>query len=366
MEVITAAKLGGGTTIFTTRVIPDFNSKVIDLQSLAEHDMNKMLNLWGVDDEQIYPRSMLKERVGSHALSIRMVAGYLKLHPNKKIQDFVGANILNEIQDEGDVRKENKAKRTLEYYWHQLPDNFKLFMVKFSLLRTSSTMELIERTSLSLVGGWQEILESLLERRLIMLESDGTLTAHPLVKEFFATKSSKSELFKAHMEFSSYFSSLVTDEQAKCFEDAASLVEATYHAGKAESWLKFHILFDQRLNNGVQRHLGDVLGAWDDFLQLALMGQSQSDSSLIKKERPSYYFSAAAYAFKKLGKFAASFHQHALAAQKAFGSGDLEQEWARQINNCATVSVTLGRLDIAADCLELNAVGLKTIIPAFN
>lgn len=361
IEIISASKISGGRAIFTTRVIPDLSSQIINLQSLNKDDVYELMEKWEINEEQIHPKNILISKIGCHALSIRMLAGFLKIHPEMTILDFTNVSILDNIPDESGFLKKNKARRTLDYYWEKLPALYREFLSISSLLRVSISIHLIENTYLGQIDDWQKILDSLIERRLVILESDGTFTSHPLVREYFSFKLSGQESLYHHSEFSEYFSNFIKEYQPEEYTRLSSLVEAAYHSGKSKNWSQFHHIFDIRLNRGVTRYLGDVIGAWEDFLDLALIGQSQEASSKIKINKPSYYYSAAAYALKKLGKLNKAFHQHALAAKIAYDTNDIEEEWARQINNCATVSLSLGRLDIASKCLKLNLLGLHSI-----
>lgn len=299
-QMIDVIKSSGSIAIFTTRTLPSFSSCVIDLQHLTTQDTINVLRAWNLKGSTAEFRKAIRNNIGKHALSVRLIAGYLDRINARHILQVEKIDSLAQIDDEADTRSANKAQRLLEYYWTELDEKQKQFMVAFSLLRRSTSLSMLMDTVLDKRNDWEQVEEDLLTRRLLIIEDEGTLTAHPLVKLFFANKGSNSESKRLHRIYSAYFESLTKSTHPTSLVNAQPLIEACYHAALGELWDDFHRIFDHRLNNGVARLLGEVLGAWEDFLELVELVRQLKGKETITSQRPDYYESAAAYALKKL------------------------------------------------------------------
>lgn len=360
-QIIDVISRSDSVAIFTTRVMPSFPTHVIDLQHLSIDDACRILKAWGLRGMDNQFQDVVEAYIGTHALSVRIIAGFLDRTPSRCIEDAKTIGSLSSIENEGDTRYANKAQRVLESYWKTLSNNHKLFMFALSLLRSSARLSLIVDTVLNKGLEWESVEQALLRQRLLILEDDGTLTAHPLVKRFFQEKCPSEQACQIHSLYSDHFEQSVNTTHPHTLEQARPLVEACYHAAHAGRWDKFRRIFEHRLNDGERRHLGDSLGAWDDYLGLVALALESRAPNPLDTHKPSYYESAMAYGLKKTGKLDEAVDWHLEAALKALTHGDPNEEWGRQVNNCGTVSIALGRLSEALSFFHLNAVSLNDI-----
>lgn len=360
-KILSTIESSLSAAIFTTRVIPSIKSCVIDLEHLQHDEAIEILRAWNIKGTPEDFDTAIRKYIGTHALSVRIVAGYLDQTKTRHVTAIKEIASLAAIKDESDARHANKASRVLDNYWSKLSNDQRQFMEGLSMLRRSTSLDMLQGTALDELTDWEAIETDLLNRRLLVLEDEGTLTAHPLVKLFFAEKCSDSRSDTLHREYSEYFQRAVLPENPQDSFEARLLVEACFHAAQGGMWEEFHRLFDQRLNAGAKRLLGDVYGEWEEFLSLTKLALGEEESRPISKKQPSYYESAAAYALKKTGRLAEAVERHSTAALIAIDNGDPDEECARQINNCASLSIALAEFRNSLTYFRLNAAGLESI-----
>jgi hypothetical protein len=107
----------------------------------------------------------------------------------------------------------------------------------------------------------RRVLESLVSRHLVLRESDGSLTAHPAVRDHFALLGSAADRGDQHALLRQQLMSLVHQPGLKHPQDRVTLdlvEEAIYHAQQAGKTAEAFRLYEETL--GGLRHLGWKLG----------------------------------------------------------------------------------------------------------
>lgn len=365
LEDILAAAINGKTTLLvTTRVPLPYNIERLYLDALSEEDTAQLLGRWGHATPPNQLRRFIRKTVGGHALSVRILAAMMKGRTRGSMGPLDMS--LLDAPDEVDRLRANKAKRVLEYYQEHLTEVARVFMECFSVFRRPIAVSTVLTcfsaiTSIATFtkGDLRPVIQDLLERRLLIVETGSLLTVHPLVREYFSRQISV-ELGQAlHREIARYYVECFEGREPRSFDEYLILFDACYHAASSEDWTFFHNLFFHRLNREHENYIGNTLGAWEEFVELVSLTFPCRDLSGEPVIYPAYYRSAAARGLKHLGRSLEARKQY-IACIK-LSAVQQEGETARYINNFLSLSISMGDLVTACKLAPLNAGTLKWI-----
>lgn len=368
-DLFLAAIKGACTVIITSRIPLELDIKRIDLGPLAERDVISILKKWGVSATDRQLQRMIKKQIGSHALSVRIIAGFIKTHKNNAIE-LLKRLSLDKIPDEADPLKANKAARILDYYYKFLPGASIAFMQCFSIFRrpvaTSVILDCFSRdlgeetlNKLLVKTDLRPIIRDLIDRRLLILESGQLLSAHPTVRDYFRNRVEPEKTKPLHKTIALYYAGKYSDNTPNEFNEALKYFEICYHSAHSEQWSLFHKIFYKVLNREHENYLGNTIGAWEEFLDLALLAYPDRELTKPPVIESSYYSSAVARSYKHLGQSSKSRKEYIRCLDLC--SETKATETARYVNNFMSLSIYMGRLDTARHLVPLNIATLKWI-----
>ena len=369
-EIIEAAYRGQSTVLVTSRIPLESVFKTIDLTHLSEEEAISILKEWGISDSTEVLRYAIKSHIGTHALSVRIMAGFMKAEGLDNFSCLENLHPAKDVYDEADPLKINKATRILRFYQEFLSAEELAFMRTFAIFRRAlpktTIFEIFQENfgnnaiNSPLKGIDLNILiDKLKERRLLLQENETEFMCHPLVRDYFFTQLSLEETYPIHQKLSRYFLDIAESRKPKTLEEAQPLFEACYHASKAKKWKMYHHIFSQLINRGLSFYLGYVLGAWEEFLSLAALAYPNEDLTQKPEYLPEFYYGAIALSLKRLGQSreAVPFYFKSI---REYVKSD-PKETARQINNLFILFCSMGDFQLANYLTELNIVAIDWI-----
>ena len=203
------------------------------------------------------------------------------------------------------------------------------------------------------------IVAGLLERRLLTASPFGEISCHPTVREYFAKHADQEQGSLAPIHRHLAAEALGgAPWQPDSFEEAVPLISACRHAGEGGDWGLFDDLFRNRLMRGFRDHLCDTLGAWDEALRLAMIGESAEFPPQLGIQ-PGYYPITVARCLKHLGRTSESRSRYVRGLKRVASSRD--PETAMYVNNLMTLLIWRGELTSADWLVELNIRALSWI-----
>ena len=336
--------------LVTSRIeINDIDSKVIYLKELSHNDSLAVLKKWDLPFAEIELNQLVEKYIGQHALSLRIMAGYLKEKGIRNISVLEGIQ-GGDICDEGDSLKTNKAYRVLKYYEEKILENDQLYAIRlFTLFRKGITLRGFKSVLVEVdyfpKEKIEETLVTLETYRLIIEGDGGQLTCHPLVREYF------SEHFSHDEKLNRFLCAYYENQKPQGLID--NLIEACYHAARAKQWEHFHHLFSVEINNKREFRLGYVFGDWESYLSLTCQVFEEESTKKRPQVCPAYYFGTAAMALKRTGQSSQAVYSYFDAIQE-YAEEEDGLETARQVNNLINLFISMGCLAFARRLLSLN------------
>ncbi|MCP4581479.1 MAG: SIR2 family protein [candidate division Zixibacteria bacterium] len=369
-DIIESAIMGNSVVLITSRVPVNNGFTSIFLGQLNEDDAVNILKEWnipGTDDELKYA---IRNHIGRHALSVRILAGFFKTENLDHLHQIQNLDPVRNLPDEADPLRANKVARVLEFYQKFLSKDAIAFMKAFSIFNRpvseSTVIEIFHEDlgedsvtfQLSNVN-LSRLITELKNKRLLLAEYGTELVCHPLVRECFKNQTSIAEARPLHKRLLNHYLSLSEEQYPKTIEEAIPLFQACYHAAKSELWDSYHKTFGTFLNRGIKYYLGYVIGAWEEFLALAKLVFPNEDISNFPEFEPAYYHGAIALSMKRLGysKEAVTHYVHSI--HEYIKTNPIES--ARQINNLLITNVSIGNLQYGANLIQINIAAINWI-----
>jgi len=305
------------TTRYTMKDLDDWENsgyENLELTDLSEPDALLMLRNRGVegDDEQI---KEVIERYKEHALSLTLLAGYLKKHYKGDIEQAPGEEfVLNDRKRFKDVDK------LLRKYAEKMSEAERVFLNIFSLFRQDVTEDdftgvfrkeiedakfndvLVKMDKLD----FRDLIEGLVDWRLIACdEAKKTYSIHPLIKGYFETDFEEEDKKLCHKRIYQYFGEAVPEE-AETLEQMQPLFEQVYHGCGAglydEVWSN---VYWEKIQRKQAFHVHQI-GAWETDLSLVRTFFPKGDLSQIplvsKKSDQGRLLNEAGLALKNTGR----------------------------------------------------------------
>jgi hypothetical protein len=374
VQIIDGVLQGHGGVILTSRVPARGgileHAPQIALGPLSDDQVSEFLDRWGLHDLGETPRRRLMDVTAGHPLALRILAGVLRDVPAAEATRTIERSAVIDLSDEVDPLRENRLARILGSYVQHLQKEEIAFLTSWTAFDTPASYPLVERAltrdypdteaNASLVGlDLRVIVNALLERRLLTTDSKGELSSHPTVREYFArlARDSGLSLVPIHRFLASEYLH-GTVRLPESFEQASPLLIAARHAAACEDWTLFDDLFRHRLMRGFRNHLCNNLGAWEEGLTLARLGD-ESSFPADQSAEPAFFPITVARCLKHLGRTSES---RAKYLQTLTGIAPLrESDTAKYVNNLLTLLIWRGELEGAHRLVELNIRALSWI-----
>lgn len=373
-RIIDSILEGAGTVIFTTRVRVRGgafdDASLIDVKPLSDAQILTFLDRWGIGGLDAGARARLVEITAGHPLALRILAGVLRGVPVEEAVATIERSAVIDISDEVDPLRENRLARVLGSYIHYL-DEMELALlicstafeapvpyplVDAALTRRYSDTDVNE----PLVGqDLRPVVNGLLEQRLLTVSATGELSSHPTVREYFArlAREGGRPLTPIHRFLAAeYLSDAVS--QPETFDEAPPLLMACRHAAAAHDWSLFDDLFRNRLMRGFRNYLCNNLGAWEECLDLARLGDDPSFPAAETAE-PAFYPITVARCLKHLGRSAEGRAKYFQVLKDNAHRKD--PNTAKYVHNLLTLLVWRGELEAAELVVEANVRALSWI-----
>jgi hypothetical protein len=374
LQIIDSVLAGDGAVIVTTRV-PVRGGMLerapsVEITPLSVDEILQFLEDWGLDALGDAAQRRLVEVTGGHPLALRILAGVLQEVPVQDAVSTIERSPVIDVSDEVDPLRENRLARILGSYVHHLdkaevafldcstvfdrPVGYQLFEAALARPYPDTTVNAPLRDV-----DLRVVVRRLLNRRLLTAGSRGELSSHPTVREYFArhTRESGESLVPIHR----FLAGEVLRAAAslpETFEEAIPLMVACRHAAACEDWTLFDDLFRRRLMRGFRNHLCNNLGAWEEALAIARMGDVSSFPAASTPE-PAFYPITVARCLKHLGRSAESRTKYVKTLKASVASRD--SDTAKYVNNLLTLLVWRGELAAADRLAELNVRALSWI-----
>jgi hypothetical protein len=374
-QILDATVAGHGTVLITSRVLAlggllD-DSLRIELAPLSADQVREFLQRWGLKKLDQAVGERLETVTGGHPLALRILAGVLAGTGSAEAAQTLDRSSVIAVSDEVDPLRENRLARVFDSYLRHLSDSEVAFMTSWTAFDAPASYPLIEQAlghfypdtevNKPLLGiDLRTVVVSLLERRLLTTSQVGELSGHPTVREYFArvTSDRGHSLSPIHRFLASEYLHNAPVEP-ETFEEAAPLLVACRHAAACEDWTLFDELFRRRLMRGFRLYLCENLGAWEEALGLARLGEHPSFPASQTAE-PCFYPINVARCLKHLGRSEESRAQYLDTLKTKLCAH--EPETAMYVNNFLTLLIWRGELQSADSLAELNVRALSWII----
>lgn len=349
--------------VITTRIPCDGPYVGLPLNPLSTDDALRMARRFGVED--LHPSLMDRfvRRTGGHALSIRF--GSTIAHVK---EDAETNEVVDEPAKETSVLYANKIRKTLGFYESVLSEEQIAFLSCFSIFRSPTSFQTIEAILQTSYVDWdgntslidldlRVVVLGLREMRLVILTQGSYLTMHPNVRDYFSSQNT--DMTVLHAGVARWLIERLPKEEPDTFEECQPFLDACYHAARGGLWTEFHYLFVYRINREFRNHLGNSIGAWNEYRSTALLAFPNDDANQVPTIFPEYYSQVNARCLKHLGESTAAEQAYPVALR--FSALKNEPETAKYINNYLTLVICTGGLDLALQIAPWNFATLSWI-----
>jgi len=373
-RIIDSVLEGSGTVILTTRVRVRGGvfeeARQIDIEPLSTSQILTFLDRWGLGNLSDDAKRRLVEITAGHPLALRVLSGLLRDVPAQEAVATIEQSAIIDISDEVDPLRENRLARVFGSYTHYLDESEISFLVCSTAFEAPAPYRLVDATLTKRYEGTEVntpllardlrlIVNGLAERRLLTVSATGELSSHPTVREYFAryARRTNQNLTPIHRFLADEY---LRDSvfQPTIFDETPPLMMACRHAAACRDWALFDDVFRQRLMRGFRNYLCNNLGAWEECLALARLGDTPLFPAAESLE-PAFYPITVARCLKHLGRSAESRAKY-LEVLTAH-SDKRDSSTAKYIHNLLTLLVWRGELDAADRLVEVNIRALSWI-----
>lgn len=374
LQIVDSVVRGGGTVVITSRVpvrgVVLDRAPVLELPPFTTEEILDFLARWGLDRLGEAANRRLVRITAGHPLALRILAGVLRDVPAEEALATIEGSAVIDVSDEVDPLRENRLARILGSYFHHLSAEGIAYLkcatafdrpVTYAEAALALTRHYPDTdVNAPLVGrDLRPIVSDLIERRLLAIGTENELSSHPTVHEYFARQALRDgeSLAPIHRFLADELLRDAT-ELPETFESAMPVIRACRHVAACADWARFDALFHDRLMRGFRDHLCETLGAWEEALELARLGDA-AGAALQKAERPAYYAITVARCLKHLGRSGESRTKY-LDGLRSFAPAR-DPDTAMYVNNLLTLLVWRGELTDADRLVELNLRALSWI-----
>ena len=306
------------TTRYTMKDLDDWQSRGyenLSLTDLSEPDAMLMLKNRGVNGSDEKIKEIIKRYKG-HALSLTLLAGYLKKYYKGDIEKAPDVKFV--VDDEERFEDVNKLMRK---YAEKMTKGERVFLNIFSLFRQDITERDFTGVFRHRIKGarfnkvlvkmneldFRDLIGGLVDWRLIAYdEAKKAYSTHPLIKGYFETDFAENDKKMCHKRIYQYFGENAPDE-AETLEEMQPLFEQVYHGCAAGLYDEVNddVYYD-RIRRGNEHFITHILGAWETDLSLVRTFFPKGDLSEIplvsKKRDQSWLFGIAGLALLYTGR----------------------------------------------------------------
>jgi len=374
LQILESVVAGGGAVVITSRIEAKGGAldegQRIEVKPFSDEQILDFLRNWGLDGLGDAANKRLVEITAGHPLALRILAGVLQDVPPTAAVATIERSAVIDLADEVDPLRENRLARIFGSYFHHLDESEVAFLDCLTVFERPAAFPLIDSaftqaypdTAINrpLIGSdLRPIVARLLERRLLTASPLGEISCHPTVREYFTKHAGEEPTSLAPIHRYLAGEALKgAPLQPDSFEEAVPLIGACRHAGECGDWALFDDLFRDRLMRGFRDHLCDTLGAWDEALRLATLG----DTAALRAEldiESGYYPITVARCLKHLGRTSESRSKYVHGLKHVASSQD--PSGAMYVNNLMTLLIWRGELAGADWLVELNIRALSWI-----
>lgn len=374
LQIVDAVQRGGGVLVLTSRIPirggAFEGTPELEVSPLSTDEVREFLHRWGLEGLDVSAKRRLAKITAGHPLALRVLAGLLLDVPERDAASTIEASSVIDVSDEIDPLRENRLARVLGSYIRHLDETELTFLTCSSVFDGPASFPLVEATltrpypdttiNAELVGrDLRPTVERLVQRRLLIIGTDAEILSHPTVREYFdrRARAEEASLVPLHRFLGGEYLRGVP-VLPETFEEAVPLISAARHAAASRDWTLFDDLFRRRLMRGSVDFLCNNLGAWEETLELARLGDDPSFPAQGNAE-PGYYPFTVARCLKHIGRSGESRAKYHDALREAAVSKD--PHTARYVNNLLTLLIWRGELDAADHLVELNLRAMSWI-----
>ncbi len=351
---------GSSSVICCSRLALPYPLQLIDLQPLADDEVGEVLRGWGIDTRQSKLMAIARERVGNHALSVRLFAILTKSYP-----DDIRSTLSGEPSELnwGQLSSINtNIESILAYYNNFIQETEVEIITVISLfvrpVAVAIAMDCIAECLGDDCQGYgqvQSAVKKLIDLRLIAQKSGSNLTMHPSIREYYREQLDSDVARRWHGLIADYFVELTQNSCPEHIDRLSDFSCICYHASQAGEWTLFHDTFYRTINRNYRNFLGNNLGSWEDFYLLSKMTiPPGNDKPVI---HPEYYLSSIARALKHLGRTSEALTHYLKCLSLCVNNRHYET--ARFSNNFMSIAMTAGRIKIAELLTKINVASLS-------
>jgi tetratricopeptide (TPR) repeat protein len=369
-QIVESVVQGSGSVLVTSRIPVRGKlferAPVVDIEPLSSDQILEFLRRWGLDRLGDAANRRLVEITAGHPLALRILAGVLRDVPAVDAIATIERSSVIDVSDEVDPLRENRLARILGSYFHHLNAESIAFLECLTAFFGPASYPMAEAaltrdypdTELNRPLRGQDlrrVVGDLIERRLLIVSTSGDLSTHPTVREYFARQAHENQasLVPIH-RFLAAEDLRGAADTPDTFEEAAPLIDACWHAAICEDWSLLDDLFHRRLMRNFREYLCENLGAWEEALGLARLGEGKFPAA-----ETGYYPITVARCLKHLGRSAESRSKYLDSLRAVAPTKD--SDTAIYVNNFLTLLAWRGELEAADHLTELNIRALSWI-----
>ena len=315
-------------------VIEDEKQELKGLKINFAVDYMAKNGLDGIDTTQL---EELAAGVDGHPLALKLLVGLVK-----KFGAKVTLNDLSTFQR----HKESTIKKARNLF-DKLAGNEKELLERISVFRQSEPMHAIINMFTDTTS--PDAVENLIDKSLLETDREGNFWLHPLVREFeYGDLEDKIKIHEIAMQ---YYLSLPLPKERTNKEDIQPLLEAHYHACRAEDYNNaFNIIMDNKLYMDLDRW-GNYRTLIDLYLDLLPEDHFNDTSLLDNPQSHSIVLGNIGNAYRNLGQVekALEYYEQALVISREIYDMRNEGVW---IENLGIAYSDLGQVEKALEYYE--------------
>jgi len=302
--------------VITSRILPLLKNgdNLIDVidekQELKGLEINFAVDflvkngLDGIDTAQL---EALVTGVDGHPLALKLLIGLVK-----KFGVKVTLKDLSIFK-----RHKESTIKIARRLFDKLAGDEKELLERMSVFRQSEPIEAIENMFTATTSN--DAIENLMDKSLLETDREGNFWLHPLVSEFaYDDLENKKDIHEIAMQ---YYLSIPLPEERTNKEDIQPLLEAHYHACRAEDYNKaLNIIMDQNINEDLDRW-GNYRTLIDLYLDLLPKDHFNDTSLLDNLQSHSAVLGNLGSAYSNMGQVekAIDYYEQALVISKEIG-----------------------------------------------
>ncbi|MCJ7625107.1 MAG: tetratricopeptide repeat protein, partial [Anaerolineaceae bacterium] len=291
----------------------------------------------GLDKVEQSQLQELASSVDGHPLALKLLIGLVK--------KFGINDTLNDLSTF--KRHKESTIKIARRLFYKLAGDEKELLEHISVFRQPETETAIKKMFTATTS--EDAFENLMEKSLLETDHEGSYWLHPLVREFaYDDLENKKEVHEIAMQ---YYLSIHLPEERTSKEDIQPLIEAYYHACRAEDYeVAFNIIFDNDLPEDLDRwcNYRTLIDLYSGVLPL---NQFKDKPLLDDIGSHSVVLGNLGLAYSRLGQvdIAIKYYEKALMITREIGDRCGEEN---HLGNLGLAYSNLGQVEKAIKCYE--------------